>query len=405
MMHSVPLITTITIALAFALVFGFFAVKLKLPTIVGYLVAGIIIGPFTPGIVANIKIAAELAEIGVMLLMFGVGLHFSIGELMKVQKIAVPGALLQMAVATSLGFFLGTWWGWGKTGAFIFGLALSVASTVVLIRALEPDKKTHSTDKQIAVGWLIVEDLAMLIVLVILPPLAAWNQNGGNNFDQMKALLDLGVTIIKVSVFILLILLIGKRLLPKLLSAIARTKSRELFTLCVIATALGIAFVASRFFGMSFALGAFFAGLIMRESKFSLRAAEHSLPFRDAFAVLFFVSVGMLFDPHIFLDHPLKILIVLGVIIIGKSIAASLLVLAFRYPISSALTISASLAQIGEFSFILGGLGVNLKLFPTEAQKLILVGALLSIAINPFLFKLIPPFQRWLIAKLPQHFS
>lgn len=399
MLHSIPLITTITIALSLALIFGLIANKLKLPTIVGYLIAGILIGPFTPGIVANTQLASELAEIGVMLLMFGVGLHFSISQLLEMRKIALPGALIQIAVATILGVIAATSWGWGLASALIFGLGLSVASTVVLIRALESQGKLHTVNGQIAVGWLIVEDLAMVLVLVLLPPLATWIGGSAQPINQSSVWLNLLLTIVKVVSFIVLMLFMGKRLLPKLLMQIAKTGSRELFTLCVIAVAIGIAYIASKYFAMSFALGAFFAGLIMRESKYSERAAEESLPFREAFAVLFFVSVGMLFDPNIFLHEPLRILAVIAIIIVGKSIAAFLLVLAFRYPMSSAFTISASLAQIGEFSFILAALGLHLKLLPLEGQKLIIAGALVSIAINPFLFGLINAIQKRYQAK------
>ncbi|RUQ98718.1 cation:proton antiporter [Legionella septentrionalis] len=395
MSHGLPLITTLATALGLALIFGFFAIKLKLPTIVGYLLAGIIIGPFTPGFVAHTGIAAELAEIGVMLLMFGVGLHFSLDNLLATRKIALPGAVLQILVATAMGAGVAIAWGWGVSNALVFGLALSVASTVVLIRALETQGLLTSINGQIAVGWLIVEDIAMVIALVFLPFLSQWLE-GAETGDPGKNLwLTLGFTFLKLSAFLAVMLVLGRWALPKLLWHITRTGSRELFTLCVIAVAVSIAFGASKLFGISLALGAFFAGMILRESKFSRRAAEESLPFRDAFAVLFFVSVGMLFNPYIFIEQPFRVLVVLGIIVIGKSIAAALLVLAFRYSLNTALTVSASLAQIGEFSFILASLGVHLKLLPVEGQALILAGAILSIAINPFIFKLINRFQNW----------
>ncbi len=397
MSHSLPLITTLASALGLALLMGFIAIKLKLPTIVGYLLAGVIIGPFTPGFVANTQIAGELAEIGVMLLMFGVGLHFSLDDLLETRKIALPGALLQIIAATLMGAFIATLWGWPLSNALVFGLALSVASTVVLIRALESQGLLGSVNGQIAVGWLIVEDIAMVIVLVFLPLMSHWfgETEAGHSVNAWALL---GITLFKVTSFIVLMLMVGRWLLPKLLWQITRTGSRELFTLCVIAVAVSIAFGASKLFGISLALGAFFAGMIIRESKFSRRAAEESLPFRDAFAVLFFVAVGMLFNPYIFIEEPLRVLVVVGIIVLGKSIAAALLVLAFRYPINTVLTVSASLAQIGEFSFILAGNGLKLKLLPLEAQELILAGALISIAINPLLFKIIEPLQR-LISK------
>ncbi|MDR3442459.1 MAG: cation:proton antiporter [Legionella sp.] len=394
--QSLPLITTMAAALGFALVMGFIAVRFKIPLLVGYLMAGIIIGPFTPGIVANADVAHELAEIGVMLLMFGVGLHFSLADLLQVRKIALPGAIVQILVATALGAGVALAWGWGLGGALVFGLALSVASTVVLLRALEERGIMDSINGRIAVGWLIVEDLFMIIILVLLPPLSHWFSDGASTPHDGNIGLILLITLLKVSAFIGLMLFVGRRYFPKLLWHIARTGSRELFTLCVIASAVGIAYVASRLFGVSFALGAFFAGMIMRESKFSHRAAEESLPLRDAFAVLFFVAVGMLFDPYVVIDKPLQVLTVVGIIVVGKSIAAFLLVLLFRYPLNSALIVSASLSQIGEFSFILAELGVRLGLLPVEGRSFILAGALISIAINPLVFKLLEPLQAWI---------
>jgi monovalent cation:H+ antiporter-2, CPA2 family len=398
MLHDTPLITTIAAALGLALVLGFIAARLKLPALVGYLLAGVIIGPFTPGFVADTNLAGELAEIGVMLLMFGVGLHFSIEDLMLVRKVAVPGALIQILVATGIGAFLATSWGWDLGAALVFGLALSVASTVVLLRALEASGSLESMNGRIAVGWLIVEDLAMVLVLVLLPPLAAWLSDPVEGGSSASILYALGFTLLKVSAFVALMLVVGRRVFPALLWQITRTGSRELFTLCVVAAALTIAWGASALFGVSFALGAFFAGMVLRESEFSHRAAEESLPLREAFAVLFFVSVGMLFNPAVLIEQPLKVLAVVGTIIIGKSIAAIALVLALRYPLSTALNVSASLAQIGEFSFILASLGLSLKLLPLEGQNLIVAGALLSITLNPLLFAAVKPLLKWLVA-------
>ncbi|QNK66610.1 YbaL family putative K(+) efflux transporter [Variovorax sp. PAMC26660] len=400
MPHSVSLINTIAAGLGLALVFGFFAAKLRLPALVGYLLAGVIIGPFTPGFVADAEIAAQLAEIGVMLLMFGVGLHFSLDDLLAVRKIALPGALAQIAVATLLGGALALWWGWSWGEALVFGLALSVASTVVLLRALESLGILDSFTGRIAIGWLVVEDLAMVLVLVLMPPLASTLGGHGAQPGEVVAPLwqTLGLTLLQVGGFVALMLVVGRRVFPWILWQVTRTGSRELFTLCVVAAAVSIAFASAALFGVSFALGAFFAGMVMRESEFSHRAAQESLPLRDAFAVLFFVSVGMLFDPSVLIERPLQVLAVVGVIVLGKSIAACALVLVFRYPLGTALTVSASLAQIGEFSFILAGLGVSLGLLPVEGQSLVLAGALISIATNPLWFSLIAPMQKWLHA-------
>ncbi len=395
MHHALPLITTIAMGFSLALIMGFIAVRFKIPALVGYLLAGVVIGPFTPGLMANVEIAQELAEIGVMLLMFGVGLHFSLSDLMRVRKIAIPGAIVQMIVATILGGCTAIMWGWNYGYALIFGLSLSVASTVVLLRALEERGTLETINGHIAVGWLLVEDLAMVVVLVLLPPLSQWLGSDVSGSIHKPLWFVLGLTCIKVSTFIALMFLVGRRFFPKLLWHIARTGSRELFTLCVVTAAISIAYVAAQLFGVSFALGAFFAGMIMRESAFSRRAAEESLPLRDAFAVLFFVSVGMLFNPAVLVEQPLKVLTVVGIIVIGKSIAAFFLVLAFRYPLQSALVVSASLAQIGEFSFILAELGTRLGLLPVEGQSFILAGALISIAINPLIFKLIRPIHAW----------
>ena len=394
MPHSVSLINTIAAGLGLALVFGFLAAKLRLPALVGYLLAGVIIGPFTPGFVADAGIAAQLAEIGVMLLMFGVGLHFSLDDLLAVRKIALPGAVVQMAVATLMGMGLALWWGWAPGAALVFGISLSVASTVVLLRALESLGLLDSFTGRIAVGWLVVEDLAM--VLVLLPPLAGFLGGQGSGQDLDSIWRTLGFTLMQVGGFVALMLIVGRRLFPWLLWQVTRTGSRELFTLCVVAAAVSIAFASAALFGVSFALGAFFAGMVLRESEFSHRAAEESLPLRDAFAVLFFVSVGMLFNPAVLVERPLQVLGVVAIIILGKSVAAAALVVAMRYPLNTALTVSASLAQIGEFSFILVGLGASLDLLPAEGTSLVLAGALISIAMNPLLFKAINPLQEWL---------
>jgi CPA2 family monovalent cation:H+ antiporter-2 len=396
MPHSLPLITTIAAALGLALVLGLLAARIKLPALVGYLLAGVLIGPFTPGFVADAQLAGELAEIGVMLLMFGVGLHFSLGDLLEVRKIALPGAVLQIAVATTLGAAVAATWGWNLGEALVFGLAISVASTVVVLRALEARGTLESMNGRIAVGWLVVQDLVMVLVLVLLPPLAGWLGGKTPDSDGWHLLQILGITLGKVAAFITLMLVVGRRVFPKLLWHVSRTGSRELFTLCVVAVAVSIAYGAASLFGVSFALGAFLAGVVMRESELSHRAAEESLPLREAFAVLFFVSVGMLFDPTILVERPLQVLAVLGLIIVGNPIASAALVLAFRYPLNTALTVAASLAQIGEFSFILAGLGVNLGLLSVEGQSLILAGALISIGINPLVFTAMRPFQVWI---------
>ncbi|STY31333.1 monovalent cation:proton antiporter (CPA2 family) [Legionella wadsworthii] len=399
MHHSLPLISTLAAALGLSLLLGFLATKLKLPTIIGYLLAGILIGPFTPGFVANTALAGELAEIGIMLLMFGVGLHFSFEQLLETRKISLPGALIQIIVASLMGGGLALFWGWHWGAALVFGLALSVASTVVLINALKSFDILNTKNGQIAIGWLIVEDLAMVLALVFLPLLSE-SMGGNSNGAQSKSLLlAFGTTLLEIGSFFIVMFIFGRWMIPKLLWHIARTGSHELFTLAIIAAAVGIAFGASKIFNISFALGAFFAGMIMRESKFSLRAAEESLPFRDAFAVLFFVSIGMLFNPFVFLHHPFQVLAVALIIIIGKSIAASFVVLLLRYPLNTALVVSASLAQIGEFSFILGGLSVQMKLLPKEGLELIIAGSLLSICLNPFLFKCIKPLEKRINSK------
>ena len=397
-MHAnLTLINTIAAGLGLALILGFICARVKLPALVGYLLAGVIIGPYTPGFVADTAIASQLAEIGVMLLMFGVGLHFSLDDLLSVRKIALPGAVVQMVVATLMGMAMASWWGWAIGPALVLGISLSVASTVVLLRALESLGILGSITGRIAVGWLVVEDLAMVLVLVLLPPLAGFL--GGSPPDSGGAEsvgTALGLTLLRVGGFVALMLLVGRKLFPWLLWQVTRTGSRELFTLCVVAAALGIAFASAELFGVSFALGAFFAGMVLRESEFSHRAAEESLPLRDAFAVLFCVSVGMLFDPYVLIKEPVHVLGVVAIIVVGKSLAAVALVLLMRYPLHTALTISASLAQIGEFSFILVGLGAQLGLMPDEGHSLVLAGALISIALNPLLFKAIEPLRQLL---------
>jgi CPA2 family monovalent cation:H+ antiporter-2 len=388
MPHYTPLITTIVAALTLAWVFAAVAQRLKLPPLVGYLLAGIVIGPFTPGYVADQNLAGQLAEIGVILLMFGVGLHFSLADLLSVRKIAIPGAIAQILCATLLGMGLAAWLGWPIGAGLVFGLALSVASTVVLLRALQERRLVETERGRIAVGWLIVEDIAMVLALVLLPVIAGLLQ-GERGASASEIALALGLTAAKIAAFVAVMLIVGKRVIPWILHYMAHTGSRELFRLSVLVIALGVAFGAAKLFGVSFALGAFFAGMILSESKLSQQAATETLPLRDAFAVLFFVSVGMLFDPTILIREPVPVVATLLIIIVGKSLAAFGIVRAFGYPNVTALTISASLAQIGEFSFILANLGVGLALLPERGRDLILAGAIISILLNPFLFGLL----------------
>ncbi|WP_292353758.1 YbaL family putative K(+) efflux transporter [Mesorhizobium sp.] len=405
MPHDTPLIATIVAGLGFAFVFGALANRFRVPPLVGYLVAGVLVGPNTPGFVADASLANELAEIGVILLMFGVGLHFSLKDLLSVRAIAVPGAIVQIAFATLLGAGLAWLLGWSLGAGLVFGLALSVASTVVLLRAMQERRLIETERGRIAVGWLIVEDLAMVLALVLLPALAGV-LGGQPQADDHSSLLSLpasygiwgvvGMTLAKVVTFVVVMLVVGRRVIPWILHYVAHTGSRELFRLSVLAIALGVAFGAAKLFGVSLALGAFFAGMIMSESELSHRAAEESLPLRDAFSVLFFVSVGMLFDPLSLISNGLPILATLAIIVIGKSLAAFVIVIAFRYPVATALMISASLAQIGEFSFILAELGVGLKLLPEQGRDLILAGAILSILLNPLMFLLVDWMKPWL---------
>jgi CPA2 family monovalent cation:H+ antiporter-2 len=401
MPHDTALIVTIAGGIGLAFLLGMVAQRLRLPPLVGYLIAGIIAGPYTPGFVADTALAQQLAEIGVILLMFGVGVHFSLEDLLAVRRIAVPGAVVQIAVATVLGGVVAHFWGWSWATGIVFGLCLSVASTVVLLRALESRGVLDSVDGRIAIGWLIVEDLATVLVLVMLPALAV--PLGGHTTAPVGAsgsiVAALGVTIAKVVAFVALMVVVGRRAVPWLLERVARTGSRELFTLGVLAVAIGVAVGAAALFGVSFALGAFVAGMVVNGTDLSHEAAADSLPLQDAFAVLFFVAVGMLFDPAILVRHPFQVLAVVGIVMIGKSLGAFFIVLGFRYPVHTALTISASLAQIGEFSFILAALAVSLGLMPAEAQSLIVAGALLSIALNSAVFATVEPARRWITAR------
>jgi CPA2 family monovalent cation:H+ antiporter-2 len=397
MVHETKLIALIAVGFVLATALGVLAARVRLPPLLGYLLAGVAIGPFTPGFIADADLASELAEIGVILLMFGVGLHFSIDTLRSIRHIAVPGAVVQMAVATGIGTAFALWWGWDLTSGIVFGLALSVASTVVLLRALEQRNILDTEDGRIAVGWLVVEDLAMVLALVFLPALAASTR--GESVGWGPLLGNLGWTTLKVALFVALMLIGGRRVVPWILSQVSKTGSRELFTLAVLAVALGIAYGSAALFDVSFALGAFFAGVVLAETELSHQAAENSLPLQDAFAVLFFVSVGMLFDPRVVVEQPWALLGVLFIILVGKTMAAFAIVTAFGYSLRTALTISASLAQIGEFSFILAGLGVSLGLLPTDGRDLILAGALLSITLNPFAFATSEPVARWVASK------
>jgi len=397
MHHNTPLISTVVVGLVLAFVLGAIAQRFRASPLVGYLVAGVLMGPFTPGYVADQNIANELAEIGIILLMFGVGLHFSLKDLLSVRAIAVPGAVVQIAVATLLGMALGWTLGWPIGGGLVFGLALSVASTVVLLRALQERRLIDTERGRIAVGWLIVEDLAMVLTLVLLPALAGvLKGEGGNGLSVYTMAQPVLITLGKVAAFVIFMLVVGRRVIPWILHYVAHTGSRELFRLAVFAISLGVAFGAAILFDVSFALGAFFAGMILSESELSQRAANETLPLRDAFAVLFFVSVGMLVDPAIILREPLPLLVTVFIIIFGKSVAAFAIVRAFGYPTSTALTISASLAQIGEFSFILVSLGVSLALLPDRGRDLVLAGAIISIMLNPLFFALL---DRLLAAK------
>ena len=402
--HNITVITTIAAAFIAALCLGFLAEKIKVPALVGYLVAGIVIGPANPGFSADTDIATQLSDIGIMLLMFGVGLHFSPSELFSVKRVAVPGALIQMALTTSVGAGIAWFWGWGLAPSLIFGLCLACASTVVLLKSLEVRGELDSMGGRIAVGWLIVQDLVTVLALVLLPPFAAII--GGTkattaavSTGSTSLWLTVGHTLLLVGAFVALMFIVGKRVLPWLLWQVAKTASRELFTLAVVTTAIGIALGAASFFNVSFALGAFVAGTVMRESEFSHRAAEETLPLRDAFSVLFFVSIGMMVDPAIFLDQPGRILVVLMVVMFVNFASAVAIVIANRYPLSTALSIGASLGQIGEFSIILAGLALGLGIIQPELMHLVLAAVLLSIAFNTLLFKAVEPARRWVLSR------
>ena len=400
MPHHTPLIAAIATGFVLAFIFGALANRLRLSPLVGYLLAGVMVGPFTPGFVADKDLSHELSEIGVILLMFGVGLHFSLKDLLAVKNIAIPGALVQIIAATVLGMGLTWWLDWHWGAGLIFGLALSVASTVVLLRALEERQLIDSRRGKIAVGWLIVEDLVMVLALVLIPALAGLlsaEPNAGSG--EQDILWPLLLTLGKVAAFIALMITLGGRLIPWLLERSAGSGSRELFTLAVLAIAMGVSYGSAMLFGVSFALGAFFAGMILNSSQYNHQAADDSRPLRDAFAVLFFVAVGMLFNPSILLDEPLLVLATVLIIVLGKGLAALLIVLAFRKPLSTALTIAVSLAQIGEFSFILASLGVSLELMPEVGRDLILAGAIIAILLNPMLFSLLDRLQPWLAAR------
>jgi monovalent cation:H+ antiporter-2, CPA2 family len=383
MPHEDSLILTLVAGFVLAFLLGLLALRLRLSPLVGYLLAGVLVGPFTPGYVADTSLAPQLAEIGVILLMFGVGLHFSPRDLMRVRSVALPGALAQITVATALGWGVGRWMGLPHAEAALLGFALSIASTVVLLRALEDRGEVKSEIGRIAVGWLIVEDLVIVVALVLLPLFAGQGLVAGSGMAA-----TIGITVLKIVAFVGLMLVIGGRFFPWLLVKIAHTRSRELFTLGVLAIALGIAYLAYAVFGASFALGAFVAGLVLNGTPLGHSAGESSLPLRDAFAVLFFVSVGMLFDPSVVVREPLAVAAVVAIVLIGKTVVALAITAAFGLAKREGLTIAASLAQIGEFSFILAGVGLTLGLLTQPTYDLILAAALISIALNPFIFKL-----------------
>ncbi|MBV8098035.1 MAG: cation:proton antiporter [Verrucomicrobia bacterium] len=392
MHHEIALISTIAVGLVYALIAGYVANRLRLPPLVGYLLAGIVVGPFTPGFVADAKLAPQLAEIGVILLMFGVGLHFSLRDLLAVRRIAVPGALVQVITTVVMSYGVSRLWGWSNGAGLVLGLALSVASTVVLLRALEIQGLLSSSSGRIAVGWLVVEDLFTVVVLVLLPALAALLteqpiSEASVNHGEWDLLLTLGIALAKLAGFVIFMLLLGARLLRWLLNRVAATASRELFTLAIVAAAIGIGFGVSEGFGLSFALGAFFAGVVVGECGHGERAAAELRPLQDVFNALFFVAIGMLFDPKILLREPFAELAVVAVIVLGKPAVTFLIMVLLRYPIRTALIIAAGLAQIGEFSFILAELGIGLHLLPADAQSLIVAGALISIALNSFLLR------------------
>ena len=399
MSHDTALIATIAAGLGLAFIFGWLAVRVGLPALVGYLVAGIAVGPSTPGFTADMGLSAQLAEIGVILLMFGVGLHFSVRDLLNVRRVAVPGALVGMLMLTLAGTGLGLLWQWPVGTAITFGLCICISSTVVVIRAFEQRNALDTGAGKLAVGWMIVEDLVMVLALVLLPALAPLMGGSGAGLASSLASplwLVLAITLAKLVAFTALMYFVGRRTIPWLLWQVARTGSRELFTLSVLAAALGIAVGAAALFGVSFALGAFFAGLVISESDLSHQAAADALPLRDAFAVLFFVSVGMLFDPGILLRAPFKVLAIVALVMLVKPLVAGLMLLRLRKPVHSAVQVGASLGEIGEFSFILAGLAISLGLLDGDARSLILAAAMLSISLNPLLFAAAPRLERWL---------
>ena len=398
MPHSAPLISTLAVGLVLAFGFGLVAQRLRLPPLIGYLLAGIAIGPFTPGFVADQSVANQLAEVGVILLMFGVGLHFSLEDLLSVRAIAVPGALAQALAATPLGMAIGWWQGWTPGAGLVFGIALSIASTVVLLRLLQERRLLDTERGRITVGWLVVQDLGMVLVLVLLPALAGVLKGTGDGPDPAQLIEAIALTLGKVAAFIVVMLVVGRKVIPLILHYVAHTGSRELFRLAVLSIALGFAYLATELFGVSLALGAFFAGMILSESRLSQQAATESLPLRDAFAVLFFVSVGMLFDPRILVEAPAALFATIFIILIAKTAAAYLVVRLFGHQVPTALSISVSLAQIGEFSFILAGLGVSLGVLPENARSLILAGAIISILLNPLLIELLDRLPIWRVA-------
>ena len=395
MPHSAPLISTLAVGLVLAFAFGLVAQRLRLPPLIGYLLAGIAIGPFTPGFVADQSVANQLAEVGVILLMFGVGLHFSLEDLLSVRAIAVSGALAQALAATPLGMAIGWWQGWTPGAGLVFGIALSIASTVVLLRLLQERRLLDTERGRITVGWLVVQDLGMVLVLVLLPALAGVLKGTGDGPDPAQLIEAIALTLGKVAAFIVVMLVVGRKVIPLILHYVAHTGSRELFRLAVLSIALGFAYLATELFGVSLALGAFFAGMILSKSRLSQQAATESLPLRDAFAVLFFVSVGMLFDPRILVEAPAALFATIFIILIAKTAAAYLVVRLFGHQAPTALSISVSLAQIGEFSFILAGLGVSLGVLPESARSLILAGAIISILLNPLLIELLDRLPLW----------
>ena len=400
MPHETGLIATMSIALALAFAGGLLAVRLGLPALVGYLVAGILVGPFTPGFVADPELAPQLAEIGVILLMFGVGTHFSIRDLLSVRSIAIPAAIGQIVAATLAALAVALWWGWTVEAGLVLGLAISVASTVVLLRALLERDLLATTQGKVAIGWLIVEDLVIVLTLILLPVFATGTESGERNLLDIG--LAVGLAAGKVALLGGAMLVVGARVVPWLLQLAARTESRELFTLAVLAVALGVAFTSATVFGVSLALGAFLAGVVVGESEVGRRAADDAMPLRDAFAVLFFVSVGMLLDPSILWTSPGRVLAVVAIIMVAKPIISFLLVVALRQPARTGLIVGAGRAQIGEFSFILAELGRSLGMLPDEGYNLILAGALISITLNPLLFRAVDLLERWLLAPAMQ---